>query len=73
MTGKIFVIENSNLESTAVSIDDVKAKLKDVTFDYVSILSSTSVYNVRRNYLDRATSEFRFMYTLKSWWTTTLS
>ena len=49
MTGKIFVIENSNLESTAVSIDDVKAKLKDVTFDYVSILSSTSVYNARRN------------------------
>ena len=49
MTGKIFVIENSNLESTAVSIEDVKTKLKDVKFDYVSILSSTSVNNVRRN------------------------
>ena len=48
MTGKIFVIENSNLESTAVSIDDVKTKLKDVKFDYVSILSITSVYDICR-------------------------
>ena len=49
MTAKIFLIENSNLESTAVSIDDVKSKLKDVNFDYVSILSSISVYYVLRN------------------------
>ena len=44
MTGKIFLIENSNLESTAVSIDDVKAKLKDVKFDYVSILALSKYF-----------------------------
>ena len=71
MTGKIFVIENSNLQSTAVSIDDVKTKLKDVKFDYVSIFSSTSVINVLTQKLDRATSDFRF--SLKSWRTTILS
>ena len=35
MTGKLFIVENGNLESSNVSINDIQAKL-DENIDYVS-------------------------------------